>query len=111
MSFAYRGIWRVREGDGLTNGAVDVQGPYRALLVIFSDGAGWEHVSVSTPSRSPNWTEMCFVKSLFWAPDDVVIQFHPAESQYVNNHPHCLHLWRPIGVTIPMPPSYLVGTR
>ena len=111
MSFFYRGerAW-VKAGDGLTNGHVEVAGLYRPLTIIFSDGEGWEHVSVSTPGRCPNWKEMCFVKALFWAPDDVVMQLHPAESNYVNNHPHCLHLWRPQGQTIPQPPAVLVGS-
>jgi hypothetical protein len=110
VSFGYRGRWQVRAGDGLTNGAVVIPGPFRELTVIFSDGLGWEHVSVSTPSRCPNWPEMCLIKSLFWDPDDVVIQFHPAESQYVNNHPYCLHLWRLVGREWITPPSALVGT-
>ena len=26
-------------------------------------------------------------------------------------HPYCLHMWKPIGVEIPTPPSILVGIR
>lgn len=112
MAFCYRGIreWIIA-GDGMTYGAAKVDGPFRPLMIIFSDGEGWEHVSVSTPARCPNWQEMCFVKDLFWAPDDVVMQLHPARSDYVNNHNSCLHLWRPQGQTIPTPPVKLVGTR
>jgi len=44
-------------------------------------------------------------------PDDVVMQLHPARSDYVNNHNFCLHLWRPQGQTIPTPPVKLLGTR
>jgi len=79
------------------------------LKVIASDGEGWEHVSVSLPTRTPNWKQMCFIKDLFWEKTDCVIQYHPPESEYVNNHEHCLHLWRPIEQTIPTPPSILVG--
>lgn len=93
----------------MTYGAAMVPGPFRNLFVIFSDGDGWEHVSVSTPNRTPNWTEMCFVKNIFWDTEDVVLQFHPAQSQYVNQHPHCLHLWRPSGVNVPTPRMDLVG--
>ena len=113
MSFGFRGDreW-IKDGDGLTNGAARIPGPFRELTVIFSDGLGWEHVSVSTPGRCPNWSEMCFIKRLFWAPADVVMQLHPAESEYVNVHPHCLHLWRPNdGRAIPFPPSILVGVK
>lgn len=78
------------------------------LVVIASDGFDWEHVSVSLNNRTPNWKEMCFIKDLFWSKDDWVLQYHPAESDYVNNHEHCLHLWRPIGQLIPTPPTELV---
>lgn len=83
----------------------------KPLNVIVSDGMNWEHVSVSTPTRCPTWEEMCFVKSLFWDKDDVVMQLHPAESDYVNVHEYCLHLWRPINQAIPLPPSIMVGPK
>ena len=113
MSFCYRGDRKfLIAGDGLTNGAAKVDGPFnRQLTIVFSDGLGWEHVSVSTPGRCPNWDEMTFVKYLFWSPDDAVMQLHPPRSSYVNQHPHCLHLWRPQGVAIPLPPSILVGVQ
>jgi len=101
--------------DGQTYGAARIPGPCgRDLLVIFSGGPedefGWHHVSVSLPNRCPNWPEMCAIKGLFWADEDVVVQFHPPKSQYVNNHPFCLHLWAPVGRAIELPPVNLVGT-
>jgi len=81
------------------------------LLCQASDGRGWEHVSVSLPGRCPTWEEMSFIKKLFWDPEDVVMQLHPAESDYINCHPFCLHLWRPIGQLIPVPESILVGPK
>ena len=56
-------------------------------------------------------SEMCQIKALFWDEDDCVIQYHPQSSEHVNNHPNCLHLWRPIGVSLPMPPSIMVGLK
>lgn len=112
------------------NGAFHLESPEPGwtLAIIASDGDGWEHVSVhayrtrqidvvgllgraeSTPKmRTPTWKEMCFVKRQFWDAEDEVVQFHPKESEYVNCHPHTLHLWRPIGVTFPMPPAEMVG--
>lgn len=82
-----------------------------AQHIIASSGFGWEHVSVSRRDRCPTWDEMCLVKALFWDDDDCVIQHHPPCSEYVNNHPYCLHLWRPIDVSLPMPPSILVGVK
>lgn len=81
----------------------------RVFSVIASDGEDWEHVSVSLPDRCPTWGEMCAVKDLFWSDTDCVIQYHPSKADYVNNHPYCLHLWRPISLTILRPPSILVG--
>lgn len=97
------------------NGAFIV--PYRihgikqTMFVIASDQLGWEHVSVSREDRTPVWEEMCIVKDLFWDKEDCVIQYHPPHSEYVNNHLHCLHLWRPVGVQLPMPDSILVGVK
>jgi hypothetical protein len=94
------------------NGAFELTGPHgRALMVIASDNLGWEHVSVSLPTRTPNWAEMCFVKNLFWDEEETVVQFHPARSEYVNCHPNCLHLWRPIGRQPKLPPAHLVGPK
>ena len=81
------------------------------LFAIASDQAGWEHVSVSRKDRCPTWDEMCAVKDLFWTEEDAVVQFHPPRSDYVNNHPFCLHLWKPAGGSLLLPPSILVGVR
>lgn len=113
---------RIRDGYyGSTDsfwltGAFLIQGPCGGKLTILAntgseDSKGWEHVSVSLKHRTPNWQEMCFVKDLFWAEDECVVQFHPPKSEYVNHHPNCLHLWRHITDTFPMPPSMLVGPK
>jgi hypothetical protein len=78
------------------------------LKVIASDGEGWEHASVSLEHRIPTWAEMACIKALFWDPEDCVIQYHPPASDYVNRNPHCLHLWRPIGIELPRPPMRFV---
>ena len=104
---------------GDTFGAFSLPGPCgQRLQVLASDGLdpdiqlqGWEHVSVSTKNRNPNWQEMCYVKNMFWAPEETVIQYHPPASQYVNCHPYTLHLWRPINYVLPLPPSILVGPK
>lgn len=71
---------------------------------------GWEHVSISTATRCPTWDEMCRVKDLFWGEDEAVLQFHPPQSEYVNNHEFCLHLWKP-PYQVVLPPSILVGLK
>lgn len=81
------------------------------LTIVASAGMDWEHVSVSCRNRCPNWQEMCFVKNLFWDEEEVVMQLHPAKSNYVNMHPNCLHLWKPQKKEIPLPPSIMVGFK
>ena len=84
----------------------------RWASVIWSTGGGWDHVSVCPYNRrTPTWDEMCAVKDMFFRDDEVVVQYHPAKSEYVNNMPNCLHLWRPRQVTMPTPPSIMVGIR
>ena len=81
--------------------------------VIFSWGGGWEHVSISPLNKRivPSWDEMCKLKDMFFLPEEWVVQFHPAESEYVNNMPNCLHLWRPINEKMPTPPSIFTGIK
>lgn len=79
------------------------------LRVIASDGAGWNHISVSLAHRCPTWGEMCLAKSLFWDGEDCAIQYHPPQSEYVDCHPHCLHVWQPQGIPFPRPDPALVG--
>lgn len=81
--------------------------------VIWSFGGGWEHVSVCPykHSHTPTWDEMCSLKDMFFRNDEVVVQYHPAKGEYVNNMPNCLHLWRPINEALPTPPSIMVGVK
>lgn len=118
MSFHVPNKYRVRSGplasspDDGNNGGFFVPyalGPRAPLKVIASDGCGWEHVSVSLPDRCPTWDEMCAIKALFWDAEDAVMQLHPPRSTWVNNHPYCLHLWRPVEGAIPLPPQFMVG--
>lgn len=114
------GLSRHRPGDHF--GAFFVPMGKSLLRCIADDGqdgaavgneAGWEHVSISVVDhkgvRTPTWPEMCFVKDLFWDEEETVVQYHPPKSEYVNQHPHALHLWRPLLATLPRPPSILVG--
>lgn len=113
MSFHVPNQFRIRSEAGSyssddtygNNGAFYVPNLYwhKLLLVIASDEFEWEHVSASLENRCPNWNEMCYLKDLFWDPEDSVIQIHPPKSKYVNKHPYCLHLWRPIKFLLPLP--------
>lgn len=105
----------IRTKPGEMQGLFEVVGPLGVWVRMISSGPdheyGWEHVSVTVKSkRCPTWEEMCWVKNLFWGEDEAVMQLHPRASEYVNEHPYCLHLWRPLNAWIPEPPSILVGS-
>jgi len=128
MSFHVPERWRdtthpqlsTTQADG-DNGAFHVPSPEPGwtLALICSDGfddVPWEHVSVHAyrgrghegQQRTPTWKEMTYVKALCWDDEDVVMQLHPRQSEYVNNHRHVLHLWRPTDREIPTPPQMAV---
>lgn len=90
-----------------------VQFPRWQGSLIVSWGGGWEHASVAPFRRSytPTWDDMCWLKDLIWHEDEAVIQVHPAESEYVNMLPNCLHLWRCTYKDMVLPPSCFVGAK
>lgn len=81
------------------------------LKIIASSGDGWDHVSVSTPLRCPTWEEMEFVKRKFFKPHECAMQLHVPPADHINNHPYCLHIWRPHYLDIPRPPSIMIGIK
>lgn len=89
--------------------------PCGPMLKIIASGGNdevaWEHVSVSLPKRCPTWEEMAAIKDLFWDDEEAVAQFHPPKSDYVTMHPFCLHMWKPLEVELPLPPSIAVGLK
>jgi hypothetical protein len=120
-NWTYLNKHRIRSGHFASdesygfNGAFQfsVPGEARRVCCVASDGLGWQHVSVSFgPNKSiPSWKVMCYVRDLFWEPDQWVVQFHPPTSEYVNNHPGCLHLWRSTEAEQPVPDAILVGLK
>ena len=99
-----------------TFGSFRLPGPLGiTLLVVVGDGKEWalegepwEHVSVSTKTRTPTWAEMEFVRDAFFREDETVLQFSVPREKHINIHPHVLHLWRPTRTAIPLPPSVCV---
>ena len=90
------------------------RGSQRGMTVIWSWGGGWEHVSMDGKNRMPTWEEMCQLKDMFFTEEECCVQYHPPKSEYVNNIPYCLHIWKPIekysGI-FPIPPSLFVGAK
>lgn len=98
---------------GSDGGAGMISLPTWRGSVIWSFGAGWEHVSVSPEHKrvTPSWDDMCKIKALFFRENETAIQIHPPKEEYVNNMPNCLHLWRCTYREMVLPPSCLVGVK
>lgn len=80
------------------------------IAVIASTHGDWDHLSVSIDApRCPSWTELEFVKRVFFHPDETAMQLHVPPADHVNIHPYCLHLWRPQTAEIPRPPQWMVA--
>lgn len=119
MTFQVPEKYRVTSGELASDPSYGNNGAFKIPLrlkgdrviarVIASDQGGWRHVSVSFPHRTPSWAVMCAIKRMFWSDDECVVQYHPPAASYVNRHEHCLHLWQPIGVPMPVPPTWMVG--
>lgn len=82
----------------------------RAFFVIASNGGGWDHISVQLKNkkRLPTWDEMCAIKDMFFEPEECVVQYHPAKSEFVNDNEWVLHLWKPTTCEMPKPPIIFV---
>jgi hypothetical protein len=83
--------------------------PKQGMVIVVSSGGGWDHISVSLKDRCPTWDELEQVKHRFWDVTDTVMQLHVPLADHKNCHPFCLHLWRPLNVEIPRPPSIFVA--
>lgn len=98
---------------GIDGGQGEIHFPHWTGSVIWSNGGGWDHVSVAPYRRNilPSWEDMCRLKDMFFYDDEAVVQYHPAKSEYVNNLSNCLHIWKPQNETLPVPPSSMVGIK
>lgn len=88
--------------------------------VIINDG--WEHVSAqlwkiisankrqSRPAdRCLTWKEQCYIKNFFWGPQEVIIQFFPAMTDYIgpDDEEFSVHLWNPLKDQCQVPQSMI----
>jgi hypothetical protein len=78
-----RGVW-YSSGDGL-----------RVIMTAAEerDGKRWMHVSFSRANRLPSWDDLRKVKDIFIGRERLAVQVLPKARDYVNHHPHTLHLW------------------
>jgi len=64
-----------------------------ASVQKYHDGRDWLHVSTARTDRLPTYAEMAKVRKEFVPDHLVALQVFPPESEYVNIHPNCLHLY------------------
>jgi hypothetical protein len=86
--------WRVIQswGDGWA-----FAGPsgLRVLIDVSlkDDDRHWLHVSVSRKGWVPSWEDLKLVKNTFIGAERDAIMVLPRQSEYVNLHATCHHLW------------------
>lgn len=100
----YGSVGDSRRGRFLMSSPVDS----RPMLIIASNGEGWDHISVSRKDRIPLWVEMDAIKRVFFYDHETVMQLHVPTDQHININNNVLHLWRPHFVSIPLPPIEFV---
>lgn len=54
---------------------------------------GFLHLSISRNDRYPSWEEMVQVAEIIAGSDLDMAMIKPRRSDYVNEHPYCLHWW------------------
>lgn len=62
----------------------------------------WDHIAIDLEElgRCPTYPEMCKIKELFWADSNqLALQIHPSQSDYVDIKHFRLHLWRNANVS------------
>lgn len=95
--------------DDSIQGAFVIPYANAELRIVSSNGAGWDHVSVSVAGRCPTWDEMHWIRKLFFEPNETVIQIDPPEHDYVSFHRHTLHMWRNQRQVIDLPPKWMIA--
>ena len=78
-----RGARTARTGDSL----------FVTMSVGVFDGLLWKHCAASYPDHLPTYGDMRMIRRNWFDAGDTAIQVFPPESEYVNLHPNCLHLW------------------
>lgn len=101
--------------ENSANGVYEVDHPwiknnyYFLCTVVITEE--WERVSAqlfkitnvkkkqSEPAdRCLTWKEQCFIKNLFYGPQEVIMQFFPAMTDYIgtDEEEFAVHLWNPL---------------
>ena len=85
----YTAIMRRLDGMGFRKGSIYV------IVSIAEERQGetWLHVSMSRPNKYPTYEELKTVKKVFIGSERDAVQIFPKESNHVNIHNYCFHLF------------------
>lgn len=83
-SFLASGGWRHEPSRFVVSAGIEDTGKWGPLL----------HVSMSYPDHDPTWAEIKMIRAYFFPPDMDCGMVLPRESDYVNFHKHCFHVWQ-----------------
>ena len=67
-----------------------------AVSAALYDGGAYIHASCSRQDRMPSYYDLRDLKAIAFGPERYACQVFPPESEHVNIHPFCLHLWGPM---------------
>jgi hypothetical protein len=62
--------------------------------VMVGQENGLWHLSISNQERYPDWDTIKFARYQLCPKDILMAMILPAESEYVNIHSNCFHLWQ-----------------
>ena len=60
---------------------------------VGANGSPRWHLSISHPARLPSYEELKAARYKFLPDDIYVAQIFPPQSEFVNLHPYCIHLY------------------
>lgn len=91
------GVLHVRDVPGPTAGLAGEHAAFVSAsgcsVIVEHELLLW-HLSIAHPDRYPTWDEIADARYRL-VPDDVTMaMLLPPSDEYVNEHPHCFHLWQ-----------------
>lgn len=70
-------------------------GKFMGCNLVITKDAGLYHLSISRKDRLPSYDELKSARYQFLPEVPYMVQIFPPESDFVNVHEFCLHLWQP----------------
>ena len=82
-------------------GRIKLNGFLGTVMFGYDENGLMEHVSISSYNgrKLPTWEQMAELKDIFFYPEEMAVQIHPAADRYIHgvgSLGNVLHLWRPM---------------